>query len=45
MTREEELLRENEELRCEVAFLKKYNALIQALEEQERQQKSKPSKN
>ena len=45
LTREEELLRENEELRCEVAFLKKYNALIQALEEQERQQKSKPSKN
>lgn len=45
LTREEELLKENEELRCEVAFLKKYNALVQALEEQERQQKSKPSKN
>lgn len=27
MTPEEELLRENEELRCEVAFLKKYNGL------------------
>lgn len=45
LTREQELLKENEELRCEVAFLKKYNALVQALEEQERQQKSKPSKN
>ena len=45
LTREEELLKENEALRCENAFLKKYNALVQALEEQERQQKSKPSKN
>lgn len=45
LTREEELLLQIEELRCENAFLKKYNALVQALEEQERQQKSKPSKN
>lgn len=33
LTREEELLLENERLRCENAFLKKYNALIQAKEE------------
>lgn len=45
LTREEELLIENEKLRCEVAFLKKYNALVQAQEEAERQQKSKSSKN
>lgn len=45
LTREEELLIENEKLRCEVAFLKKYNALIQAQEEAESKQKSKPSKN
>jgi len=45
LTREEELLIENENLRCEVAFLKKYNALIQAQEEAKQKQKSKPSKN
>lgn len=45
LTREEELLIENEKLRCEVAFLKKYNALVQAQQEAERQRKSKPSKN
>lgn len=45
LTREEELLIENEKLRCEVAFLKKYNALVQAQQEAERQQKSKLSKN
>lgn len=47
LTREEELLIENEKLRCENAFLKKYNALIQAQEEAEakQKQKSKPSKN
>lgn len=33
LTREEELLLENERLRCEVALLKKFNALIQAEEE------------
>ena len=47
LTREEELLIENEKLRCELAFIKKYNALIQAQEEAEakQKQKSKPSKN
>lgn len=33
LTREEELLLENERLRCEVDFLKKFNALIQAEED------------
>lgn len=47
LTREEELLIENEKLRCELAFIKKYNALVQAQEEAEakQKQKSKPSKN
>ena len=45
LTREEELLIENEKLRCENAFLKKYNALVQAQQEAERQQKSKSSRN
>ncbi|HEX9150723.1 MAG TPA: transposase [Flavobacterium sp.] len=38
LTREEELLRENEYLRCEIALLKKFNALIQAkkLQQQKR---------
>ena len=47
LTREEELLIENEKLRCELAFIKKYNALVQAQEEAKtkQKQKSKPSKN
>ncbi|MCA5006850.1 transposase [Sphingobacterium sp. WQ 366] len=45
LTREEELLLENERLRCENAFLKKFNALIQAEEEKLNSRKSKPSKN
>ena len=45
LTQEEELLIENEKLRCELAFIKKYNALIQAQEEAKQKQKSKPSKN
>lgn len=44
LTKEEELLRENERLRCENAFLKKFNALIQAQEEKLGKQKSRPSK-
>ncbi|HEX9152042.1 MAG TPA: transposase [Flavobacterium sp.] len=38
LTREEELLKENEALRCEIALLKKFNALIQAkkLQQQKR---------
>ena len=45
LTKEEELLLENERLRCEVAFLKKYNALIQAEEENLKKQQRKPLKN
>jgi len=45
LTREEELLLENERLRCENAFLKKYNALIQAEEENLKKQQRKPLKN
>ncbi|MDP2363922.1 MAG: transposase [Ignavibacteria bacterium] len=45
LTKEEELLQENERLRCENAFLKKFNALIQAQEEKPGKQQSKPSKN
>lgn len=45
LTREEELLLENERLRCEVDFLKKFNALIQAEEDQLKGKKSKPLKN
>jgi transposase len=47
LTREEELLIENEKLRCELAFIKKYNALVQAQEEADakQKQKSKPSEN
>lgn len=38
LTREEELLKENEALRCEIALLKKFNALVQAkkLQQQKR---------
>ena len=39
LSREEELLLENERLRCEVALLKKFNALIQAQEEKEKLKK------
>ena len=42
LTKEEELLLENERLRCEVAFLKKYNALVQAQEENLKKQQRKP---
>lgn len=45
LTREEELLLENERLRCENAFLKKYNALIQAEQEALKKQRRKPLKN
>jgi len=45
LTREEELLLENERLRCENAFLKKYNALIEAQEENLKKQQRKPLKN
>lgn len=45
LTREEELLKENERLRCENAFLKKFNALIQEQQEKEKIQQSKPLKN
>jgi len=41
LTREEELLKENEALRAEIALLKKFNALIQAKELQQ-QKKLKP---
>jgi len=46
LTREEELLIENEKLRCENAFLEKFNALVQAQKQAEAQQKHKfkPSK-
>jgi transposase len=42
LTREEELLLENERLRCEVALLKKFNALIQAEEEKLKKLGGKP---
>lgn len=42
LTREEELLLENERLRCEVALLKKFNALIQAQEEKLKKLGRKP---
>ncbi len=42
LTREEELLLENERLRCENALLKKYNALIQAEEEKIKKLGHKP---
>lgn len=42
LTREEELLLENERLRCEVALLKKFNALIQAEEEKAKKLGRKP---
>ena len=42
LTREEELLLENERLRCEVALLKKFNALIQAEEEKQKKLGRKP---
>lgn len=45
LTREEELLLENERLRREVDFLKKFNALIQAEEDKLKGKKSKPLKN
>ena len=45
LTTEEELLLENERLRCENAFLKKFNALIQAEEENLKKQQRKPLKN
>ena len=45
LSREEELLQENERLRCENAFLKKFNALIQAQDEKLGKQQSKPSRN
>jgi transposase len=41
LTREEQLLKENEALRCENALLKKFNALIQA-EELQQQKRLKP---
>ena len=44
LTREEELLLEIERLRCENAFLKKFNALIQAEEGKLNSRKSKSSK-
>lgn len=45
LTREEELLLENERLRAEVDFLKKFNALIQAEENKLKGKKNKPLKN
>ncbi|MFV0229602.1 helix-turn-helix domain-containing protein [Empedobacter falsenii] len=42
LTREEELLLEIERLRCEVALLKKFNALIQAEEEKQKKLGRKP---
>ena len=45
LTREEELLLENERLRAEVDFLKKFNALIQAEENKLKGKKTKPLKN
>lgn len=45
LTREEELLKENERLRCENAFLKKFNALIQEQQDKKNIQPSKPLKN
>lgn len=45
LTKEEELLLENERLRSENAFLKKYNALVQADEENLKKQQRKPLKN
>ena len=42
LTREEELLLENERLRCEVALLKKFNTLIQAQEEKLKKLGRKP---
>lgn len=45
LTREEELLLENERLRAEVDFLKKFNALIQAEEDKLKSRKHKPLKN
>lgn len=41
LTKEEQLLKENEALRCEIALLKKFNALIQAKELQQ-QKRLKP---
>lgn len=42
LTREEELLLENERLRCENALLKKFNALVQAQEEKLKKSGRKP---
>lgn len=42
LTREEELLLEIERLRCEVALLKKFNALIQVEEEKQKKLGGKP---
>jgi transposase len=41
LNKEEQLLKENEALRCEIALLKKFNALIQAKELQQ-QKRLKP---
>lgn len=43
LTREEELLLEIERLRCEVALLKKFNALIQVEKEKQKKLGHKPS--